>query len=121
MYIFHCGMYKNEFFTCILALYFSIMKRNVPVLGFLIGAVMPIIGLYLVSLIFKNGASFGDFFKMLRHSHDQAAKVLSLAILLNILPFIFYTNKRLDLTARGILVATMLYAVLIVLLKFVWN
>lgn len=97
------------------------MKRNVPILGFLIGIIMPVVGLYIVSLIFKNGASFGDFFKALRHSHDQAAKVLSLAILLNILPFIFYTNKRLDLTARGILVATMLYAVLIVLLRFAWS
>ena len=114
-------MHKNEFFTCILALYFRLMKRNVPILGFIIGIIMPVIGMLLVYLILFHNSSFGDFFKVLRHSHDEAAKVLSLSILLNILPFIFYTNKRLDLTARGILIATILYAVLIILLRFVWN
>ena len=97
------------------------MKRNVPILGFFIGAIMPVIGMFIVYLILFHNSNFGDFLKQLRHSHDIAAKVLSLSILLNILPFIYFTNKRLDLTARGILIATVLYAVLIILLKFVWN
>ena len=51
---------------------------------------------------------------------DSAATILSLCLLANAIPFIYYTNKRLDHTARGIFIATMLYAVLIVLLKWVW-
>ncbi len=82
---------------------------------------MPLIGLLIVFLILGQGVTLGDFCKGLMHSHKQAATVLSLSILINIIPFIFYTNKRLDYTARGILIATMLYALLIVLLKFVWN
>jgi len=97
------------------------MKRNVPFLGLVIGIILPVIGLGLVYLILFRNASFEDFWRLLVNNHDKAAFVLSLAVLANIAPFIYYTNKRYDLTARGILIATMLYAVLMILLKFVWT
>ncbi len=112
--------YENDFFTCILAIYFSAMNRNVPILGLVIGLLMPMIGMLIVYAVIGKGESLGDFVSGLFRAKELAAKALSLSILANILPFIYYTNKRLDLTARGILIATMLYAVLIVLLKFVW-
>ncbi len=97
------------------------MKRNVPIFGFFIGLLLPILGLFIVYLIF--GSSYngvGDFFRSIANVRTTAALYLTLALLINIVPFIFYTNKRLDLTARGILVATVLYGVLIVLIKYVW-
>ncbi len=97
------------------------MKRNVPLLGFLIGAILPLIGIFIVYLILFRSIAFPDFVKDMIHMPTQATKVISLGILINILPFIFYTNKRLDLTARGIFVATMLYAVVMLLIKFAWN
>lgn len=112
--------WQNDFFACILALYICCMKRNVSILGFIIGILAPILGMFIIYLIKYNGNSFDAFIKDLVRYPDTAAMVLSLSILANIVPFIYYTNRRLDLTARGILVATMLYAVLIVLLKFVW-
>jgi hypothetical protein len=102
-----------------IAPYLIVMKRNIPLLGFFIGAVLPLLGMVIVYFILFRNASFGDFFRGLLNDKQVAAKVLSLSLLLNIIPFIFYTNKRLDLTARGILVATMLYFLVFVLLKFV--
>lgn len=96
------------------------MKRNVSLLGLIIGLLTPMIGVFIMYLVKFGGESFESFFKTLTRNFDVAAMVLSLSILANIIPFIYYTNRRLDLTARGILIATMLYAVLIVLLKFVW-
>ncbi|HEY9178280.1 MAG TPA: hypothetical protein VIN07_11335 [Flavipsychrobacter sp.] len=96
------------------------MKRNVSLLGLIIGLLLPVVGIFIVYLIMYGGNSFESFFNALKHNFDTAALVLSLSILINIIPFIYYTNRRLDLTARGILIATMLYAVVIVLLKFVW-
>lgn len=90
-------------------------------LGFIIGLIMPMFGLLVMYLLKFQGQSFDTFYHVLLREHDVTAKVLSLSIIANIIPFIFYTNKRLDLTARGVLIATVLYAVLIVLLKFVWN
>ena len=96
------------------------MQRNVPVLGLIIGIIFPMLGMLVMYLIKFTGTPFGEFIDAMVNNHKVAAMVLSLSLLANAIPFIYYTNKRLDLTARGILRATMLYAVLIVLLKFVW-
>jgi len=96
------------------------MKRNVPVFGVLIGLVTPLVGFVIMYFIWGHGMPFNTFIRTLINNHDTASKVLSLALLLNLLPFSLYTRKRLDYTARGILVATMLYAVFIVLIKYVW-
>lgn len=97
------------------------MKRNVPIFGFFIGLLLPILGLFIVFLIMGGDYSgIGDFLRSMSRNGKEAALFLTLSLLINIIPFIFYTNRRLDLTARGILVATMLYAVLIVLIKYVW-
>jgi hypothetical protein len=96
------------------------MKRNVPVLGLILGIVFPMLGMLVMYLIKFTGTPLSGFIQTLSDYHKIAAMVLSLSLLANAIPFIYYTNKRLDLTARGILIATMLYAVLIVMLKFVW-
>lgn len=67
---------------------------------------------------FKAQYSFPDFLGILWRQRQVASSVFSLSLLANIIPFIYYTNKRLDHTARGILVITILYAVVCVLLKF---
>lgn len=96
------------------------MKRNVPILGLILGLILPVLGFFIVYLILFPHTSFHYFFNTVKSSHSIASKVLSLGLLINLVPFIFYTSRRLDLTARGILVATVLYFVFIILLKFVW-
>lgn len=97
------------------------MKRNVPVFGLLIGLIMPLIGVVITYFLIGGGIPFGSFISKLSGSGKQSAMIISLSCLLNIIPFLYYTNKRLDLTARGILLATMLYFVLFLLLKFAWS
>lgn len=89
-------------------------------LGFVLGLIMPIIGLFIVYLIKFNEYTVSYYFDILYANHKVASMVLTLAIILNLIPFLYYTNKRLDYTARGVLIATILYAVMIVLIKFVW-
>lgn len=96
------------------------MKRDVAVLGFIIGFIMPLLGMVVIFLIKFSGESFSGFLEALFNNKKVAATVISLSALANIIPFIYYTNRRLDLTAKGILIATMLYGVLFILLKFVW-
>jgi hypothetical protein len=47
-------------------------------------------------------------------------KVFSLSMLANLAPFIFFNSKRYDHAARGVFIATMLYVVFIVLVRYVW-
>jgi hypothetical protein len=97
------------------------MKRNVPIFGFVIGLFAPVLGLLIVYLIMGgNNDGIGDFFNDMFRMRSIASLYITLSLLINLLPFIYCTNKRLDQTARGILVATMLYAVFIILIKYVW-
>lgn len=96
------------------------MRFNRPATGFFIGLVMPLIGFLIVYLILFKGAGLGSVLNGLARNPKDAAKVLSLSILANVLPFVLLTNRRLDYGARGVFIATMLYAVVIVLLRFVW-
>jgi hypothetical protein len=96
------------------------MRRNNAIFGCIIGLVLPLLGMVIVYLILFKGFTFDLYLSRIFSDGRIAAKVITLSILTNVVPFIFYTNRKLDLTGRGLLVATMLYAVLIVLLKFVW-
>ncbi len=64
--------------------------------------------------------SFGEFAHRLGSNHSVLAKVLTMSLLVNLIPFVYCINKRYDYTMNGVVVATMLYAVLIVLIMFVW-
>jgi hypothetical protein len=113
-------MRKKHFSGCILASHSSIMKRNVAVFGLIIGLVMPFLGLAVMYFAWFHGSSFGEFMSRIFSDHQLASKVLSLSLLAELIPFIFFTSKRLDNSARGIFIATMIYGVLIILLKYVW-
>lgn len=96
------------------------MKRNVPILGFTIGLILPLIGLLIMKFVWFGSYSFDQFAHTLGSNHAMLAKVLTMSLLINLIPFVYFMNKRLDYTMNGVVVATMLYAVLIVLLMFVW-
>jgi hypothetical protein len=49
-----------------------------------------------------------------------AAKVVLLSVLVNLIPFAYFNMRRLDYAMRGIFIATMLYAMLVIMLMFVW-
>jgi hypothetical protein len=99
------------------------MKRNVPIIGFVIGLILPILGFLLMYLWWGKGMhnmALKEFVSRLSDNHKEFAKVLTMSLLINLAPFVYCNAKRYDYTMRGIVVATMLYAVLIVLIMFVW-
>lgn len=95
------------------------MRINQPIVGFFIGLVMPLLGFLVVYLVLGSGLDLAAFFRYVMGSHKSLAKVLSLSILANIIPFLLFTRRRLDYAARGVFIATVLYAVAIVIFKFV--
>jgi len=97
------------------------MKRDLPVVGFIVGALTPILGFLIVYLIFRNGGqSIENFVKAYWSNNRTFAKLLTLSLLANLIPFVYCNFKRYDYISKGVFVATMLYVVLIVLLMFVW-
>jgi len=96
------------------------MKRNIPILGFIIGLLLPFVGLIIMYFLWGNHEGIFEFVRLLTHLKGMAGKVFTLSLLLNLAPFVYYTSKRLDLTAKGIFIATMIYAVIIIFVKYVW-
>ena len=98
------------------------MTYDRPILGFLIGLFAPVIGYFAVFAFLNGGQTFSTFSNNLLSNHDTASKVLSLSLLANALAFVFFNRSKKPFgTAKGIVYATLLYAVVIVLLKFVWT
>jgi hypothetical protein len=96
------------------------MKRDVPMVGLVIGLLLPFLGVFIMYLLWGHGAGFGNFLHSLTRLKDLAGKVFTLGLLINLAPFLYCMNKHYDHTMRGIVIATVLYAVLIVLIKYVW-
>ncbi len=97
------------------------MKYNVPIVGFIIGLLLPIIGYAIVYFIFKNnGQDLIQFTKLHWANGKNFSKLLTLSILINLIPFVYCNSKRYDYISRGVFIATMLYVVFIVLIMFVW-
>ncbi len=99
------------------------MKRDVPIIGFIYGLLLPVLGFIVMYFLWgkaSHGLSFDDFVLRVSRDHKVFARVLTMSILINLIPFVYCNYRRYDHTMRGIVVATMLYAVLIVLIMFVW-
>ena len=96
------------------------MKRNSPIFGFIIGLLLPFVGLTIMYFLWGHHDGFGSFIKSLTYQRGMASKVFTLSLLPNLIPFAYCNIKRIDLTMRGIFIATMLYVLPIVLIMFVW-
>jgi len=96
------------------------MKRDAPILGFIIGLLLPFLGVFIMYLLWGHGESFGTFLHALTRLKGMASKVFTLGLLINLFPFVYCVFKRYDYALRGVFIATMLYALLIVLIMFVW-
>jgi amino acid permease len=97
-------------------------KRDTPIIGFLIGLGTLLAGLTIVYLLLYQvgqGISITDFVSLISYVPDQASKVLSLALIAEIIPITWVKRRKLDGTARGLFVAIMLAALAILWLKFI--
>ena len=96
------------------------MKLNNPVVGLIIGLLGPFLGILIMKFLWFRHDEFGDYIHRLVVSKDITFKILSLSLLVNLAPFIFFNSRRYDNGARGVFIATMLYVVFIVLIRYVW-
>ena len=95
------------------------MRLNQPIVGLFLGLFTPILGFVIVYFILGHGMGFSSFFEFLRERPSEAAKVISLSVLANLAPFMYFNRRRLDQTVKGIVIATILYAVGFIYVKYV--
>lgn len=85
-------------------------------IGFLSGFLIPVIIFFIVYLSRKQEISFGDFVKNLWHL-NALLKLGSLCVFANLLVFYGFIRLKYDQSARGVLGATIVYALAILITK----
>ena len=85
-----------------------------------LGLVAPIISLVIYYFIkFYPTYTIKDFFDFLRTNKSQITAVSVPCLVLNIALFTYYINSHKDSTAKGIFAATLIYAIVALLFKFI--
>lgn len=95
------------------------IKSDNTWLGVALGVLGPLLGFLVFYLIkfFPMGESLAVYLNLLKANPYLIPKLMSVCLLANGAIFFFYTHYRKDETARGILVATLVYAIVIIILK----
>lgn len=98
---------------------------NSALVGLIAGVLFPLIGICVLYLFWGDG-NIGYYFETFTRwgyppSMEKSSKIVSLAMVSNLIPFYFFLNKNKYLSTRGVLLGSAIYVVLIFLYKFVWQ
>lgn len=90
---------------------------NSFIIGTLVGILMPIIVFVLYYIIRFEEVEFGDYIKWLIES-EKIINVMSLSVAPNLISFMFFVKRDKLKSGRGVLFATILFGVLIFVIKW---
>ncbi len=94
-------------------------KCNKLYIGLIIGLILPVLMSWLIFYFrFGNSLSIHEFVTGLMEAHGFT-KLLSLSVLPNLIVFLIAIKLDRLLAARGIVTATLLYAIAVIVLRFV--
>jgi hypothetical protein len=97
-----------------------IFKKDNLRLGLVLGLIAPIISLIIYYFVkFYPTFSFKDFLGFIRDNKTQITAISVPCLVLNIALFTIYINSHRDQTAKGVFAATLIYAIVALLFKFV--
>jgi hypothetical protein len=97
-----------------------IFKKDNLRLGLVLGLVAPILSLFTYYFIkFYPLYTLRDFFYYLSTNKAQITAISVPCLVLNIALFTIYINSHKDSTAKGIFAATIIYAIVALLFKFI--
>ena len=94
------------------------LKRDNLKLGIIVGLIAPFAGFAGYYLMRFRIFTLKEFWQVLMMQKSLLSGIISLALIVNVIVFTLYINKRLDKTATGIFIATCVYAVAALLLKW---
>lgn len=85
--------------------------------GLVLGIVAPIIGFFVVYLVGFRGMNFTEYLEMLS-SRNNLSSIVSLSVIPNLLLFFIFIWLDYLYSARGVLASTMLFALIVVVTKY---
>ena len=95
-----------------------IFKKDNLTFGLVLGFLAPILGIVCFYLINFRSAKFINFIEVMISFKSFFSAVITVSLVANGAIFTIYSNTDRDETARGIFVATMVYALVCLILKY---
>ena len=92
------------------------MIKKEVFIGFIVGLIANAIGLFLATTLLGNGDGFVTVIKAAQ-AEGFVGKLISLGAFLNLIAFFIFIKKKQDYRARGVLLATILIAILTFIIK----
>ncbi len=97
-----------------------IFKKDNLRLGLVLGLIAPIVSLVIYYFVkFYPTFSFKDFLTFIKDNKAQITAISVPCLVLNIALFTIYINSHRDQTAKGVFAATLIYAIIALLFKFI--
>lgn len=95
-------------------------KKDNFIYGCVLGILAPVLGLVLLKYYKFGMLSFKEVLQFIytQPSHGIMTAGLSVSLMMNALFFTIYVNGRKDQTGKGLFVTTVLYGVIILLIKY---
>lgn len=93
------------------------LRSDSKLLGFLLGLVLPLVGILLFWTVAPRPGGLNDIRALADHP-DVVSAVISIGLLANLPAFFIFYRRKWDESARGVIMSTFLYAIPIVYIKF---
>jgi len=95
------------------------MKRNDNKIwiGIVIGLFTAVLSIFILYLVRYTNMNLGDYFVLLYRSKRLLSPIVSIAGVPNLIIFFLFLNRHKYKTARGIIMATFILALMVVFIK----
>jgi len=95
-----------------------IFKKDSFLLGIVLGLVGPLLGFTIFKMVKYSRFTLKEMFQWMSMNHNLITAWISVSLFVNALLFTLYVNAKIDKTAKGVFVITVMYAVLALFIKF---
>lgn len=93
------------------------LKKDSLRLGLTLGFIAPIVGMLVYYLVQFRMFTLKEFFQVMFTQKSLLTGIISISLIANAIVFTIFINRRSDRTARGIFIATCIYAIASLLVK----
>ncbi|MBS1730310.1 MAG: hypothetical protein JSS67_05970 [Bacteroidetes bacterium] len=97
------------------------MKKDSFLLGIILGILSPVVGIIAFYFWKAYPNTFLDFFNVVKQNNSLITALMSFALLANAIVFTFFINKKIDKTAKGIFLITVLFALPVIIYKLFYS
>jgi len=92
-------------------------KFDSPYIGLFLGIFIPVIGMFIFYEALFDTLNITEFFEHLERK-NRTPQLISLSVVANLGVFFLYIWRKFYYSARGVIIATFIYTIIVLILKY---